>query len=106
MRKTKTYPAENCGEAYHVGEYLNNELKARKMTKTEFADKSGLSLSTVSGILNKKIDITDIIAHKIEKALGIEANLWIGLQEEYETTKARLKAEKSIEKLKELYHKD
>lgn len=59
-------------------ETLTDILKERKITKTEFADRMGLSKKTVNQLIKGKAEITICIAYKMELALGVpSACFWI-----------------------------
>ena len=61
------------GDIFHPGEFVKDEMEARKMTQQELADKMHISKSEMSLLLNGHRNITPIIAIKLEKALGIDA---------------------------------
>ncbi len=59
------------------------ELKARGMTKSAFAMSIRMYPGHFSDILRCKRNITEDIALRLEKALDISAEFWMGLQVEY-----------------------
>ena len=65
------------------GETLRAELSARRITQKEFAKLIGIQLTHLREILNGKRDINLTIAIKLERQLGIPAEFWIRLQEEF-----------------------
>ena len=65
------------------GELLAEELAARGMTQGELARRMGRSRRTVSGIVTGRGAITAETALRLERALGIAARLWVGLERRY-----------------------
>lgn len=71
-------------EAIHPTELIKDELKARGMQRKELAERLGMKASNLSRFLSTKENITAAMALKLEKALGISAEYWMGLQLSYE----------------------
>lgn len=67
----------------HPGEMIKDELEYRNISQKALADELGISPSVVSEILNGKRSVNIEFAMLLEAALGIEADLWIRLQAEY-----------------------
>lgn len=65
------------------GELLAEELAARGMTRDELARRMGRSRRTVSAIVTGREAITAETALRLERALGIAAPLWVGLERRY-----------------------
>lgn len=60
------------------GETLADILKERKITRTEFANRMGLSKKTINQLIKGKMEITIRIAYKMELALSVPtARFWI-----------------------------
>ena len=60
------------------GKTLAEILKERKITRTEFANRIGLSKKTVNQLIKGKVEISVRIAYKMELALGVpSARFWI-----------------------------
>ena len=85
----------NPNYAIHPGEILEETLSARGISKSELAERCGLSAKTVSQIVNCKAPVTPETALQLEKVLGIPADIWNNLDSNYRLFNARL--EKSIE---------
>lgn len=68
---------------YRPGEHLLDELKARNISQNDFAEKIGMSNTTLSGIISGSMDITADIAKKIGKGLGTSSEVWMNLQNSY-----------------------
>ena len=77
----------------HPGEVLEEELVARKLTKSYFAMELKIYPSHFSDILKGRRNISAAIAIKLEKALGINAEFWIRLQGEFDLKLERQKLE-------------
>ena len=76
-------------EPIHPGEMLKDELDARGMSQRKFAGLIGMPYTAFNEIINGKRPITTDTALKIEAATGISANIWIGLQTDYNLQTAR-----------------
>lgn len=87
----------NPDYAIHPGEILEEFLCAHNMKKVEFAERSGISVKTVSQIINCKDPITPETAIKIERVLGVSASLWNNLDANYKLYLAK-KEEAQISK--------
>ena len=73
----------------HPGEILKDELEARGLSQRKFAGLIGMPYTAFNEIINGKRPITTDTALKIEAATGISANIWIGLQADYNMQTAR-----------------
>lgn len=76
-------------EPIHPGEMLKDELDARGMSQKKFAAIIGMPYTAFNEIINGKRPITTDTALKIEAATGIGANIWRGLQADYDMQTAR-----------------
>lgn len=85
----------------HPGETLADELKARKMTQHDFANIIGVKQPYINMIIKGQRPINVKMAYRIGVALGIDSDVWINLQKNYEQDKAR-KDKNFIEKLKQI----
>lgn len=70
-------------ERESVGEHLADELTQRGWSQTEFAEVLGRPLQFVSEILSGKKEITRESAAQFEAALGMSAQYWLNLQDDY-----------------------
>ena len=75
MTKEKQIP-----QKFHPGEYLKEELKSRNMKLSYFSIESKLPVLLLSEIIEGKASISQGIARRLEKALGISAQMWLNLQ--------------------------
>jgi len=87
MEKTKKLYAPD--ELIHPGEMLKDELQARGLSQRKFAGIIGMPYTAFNEIVNGKRSITTDTALKIEAATGIAADLWLGLQADYNMQTAR-----------------
>lgn len=76
-------------EPIHPGEMLKGELQARGMSQKKFAAIIGMPYTAFNEIINGKRPITTDTALRIEAATGIAANIWRGLQSDYDMMAAR-----------------
>ena len=75
--------------AFHPGEFLLEEVEERGLKKTDFAKSIGMLPGNLSELFRGKRNINARIAVKLEMALGINAEYWLGLQSAYDLTIAR-----------------
>ncbi|HKY35452.1 MAG TPA: HigA family addiction module antitoxin [Polyangiaceae bacterium] len=71
------------------GDVLRRELDARGLSQRAFAELTGRPEQVVSEIIRGKKRITAETALDFARALGIEAEFWLGLQVNYELDHAR-----------------
>lgn len=69
--------------ATHPGSVLKDELHARGIKQKDFAKAIGMSAPNLSALVKGKRHITEAIAIKLEKALGIPFHTWMNLQSRY-----------------------
>jgi HTH-type transcriptional regulator/antitoxin HigA len=65
------------------GEILSEELEARGLSQSELARRMGRPVKTINEIVNAKAALTADTALQLELAIGISANLWMGLEANY-----------------------
>ncbi len=94
MTHSNTY---NPDYAIHPGEILEETLEARNIKKNELAERCGMSVKTISHILNKKAPVTAETAIRLERALGVSADIWNNLDASYRLFEAKVKEKKIIE---------
>lgn len=70
-------------ELIHPGEMIKDEIMARGLTQKELAQQMGVSYAVFNEILNGKRPVTTEYALMLEAALGTNANIWLGLQADY-----------------------
>jgi addiction module HigA family antidote len=80
----------------HPGEMIKDEITARGITQKELARQMGVSYTVFNEILNGKRPVTTEYAMLLEAALGTDANIWLGLQADYNMQK--IKQDKSFMK--------
>ena len=88
--------------AVHPGGIIADEIESRGIKQKELAEMMGIAQSNLSAIIHGKRDINKDVAAKLEKALGIEAEFWTGLQSlYYEDVQLIKEREQSAKKAKE-----
>lgn len=80
------------------GDILEETLEAQGLSKTEFAERAGLSPKTVSLIIAGHAPVTPDNAIVFERVLGVSAQVWNNLESEYRLFVARRKATEALEK--------
>jgi len=78
-------------ETFHPGEFIKDEIEARKLNKNDFAKQLLLSPAELNQLLSGNSNITPELAIKLENTLGIKAEFWIRLQVHYEIETIRIK---------------
>src|SRR5574344_1349529 len=73
----------------HPGEMIKDEIESRRITQKRLSDITGISPSVLNEVLNGKRSVTTEYALLLEAALGIDADIWIKLQAEYDKQKAK-----------------
>jgi len=73
----------------HPGEMIKDEIVARGLTQKDLAKQMGVSYTVFNEILNGKRPVTTEYALLLEAALGTDANIWLGLQADYNMQKMK-----------------
>ena len=73
----------------HPGEIIKDEMEFRGITQRQLAQQLELSPSLLNEILNAKRRVSTEYALLFEAALGIDAELWIRLQTQYDLQMAK-----------------
>lgn len=68
---------------------LADEIAERGITVERFAQLTGIDAESLRGIIDGQAPITPAHAMIFEAALGIRANIWLGLQADYDMQKER-----------------
>ena len=76
--------------ATHPGMMIKDELKARMMTQKQLATEMGVNPSVLSETIHGKRSVSVGMATKLEKCLGIPAEIWLNLQSQYELDSANI----------------
>ncbi len=73
----------NPSEAIHPGEMIKDEIEYRGISQKALAAEIGVPASVLNEVLNGKRAVSTEYALLLEAALGIEADIWLKLQAEY-----------------------
>jgi HTH-type transcriptional regulator/antitoxin HigA len=79
------------------GEILLEALQDRGMTQAELAQRMARPPKTINEIIKGKAAITAETAIQLERALGISARFWNGLESTYRDSLARQEAQRELE---------
>jgi len=90
-RETYTYQPDY---AVPPGEILGEHLEALQMSQAELARRCNRSPKLISEIVSGRASIEPVTAVQLEKALGLDARIWLGIEADY-----RLFLEREAEKL-------
>ena len=87
IKNGKTANEMMSSELIHPGEMIKDEIMARGLTQKKLAQQMGVSYTVFNEILNGKRPVTTEYALMLEAALGTNANIWLGLQADYNMQK-------------------
>ena len=87
IKNGKTANEMMSSELIHPGEMIKDEIMARGLTQKKLAQQMGVSYTVFNEILNGKRSVTTEYALMLEAALGTNANIWLGLQADYNMQK-------------------
>lgn len=73
----------------HPGEIIKEELQARELTQKHFAEVVGIPYTMLNDILNAKRPVSTDFALTIEAAIGVSAEMLVGIQTRYNLQLAR-----------------
>ncbi len=73
----------NPSNPIHPGEMVKDEIEFRGISQKALAAEIGVPASVLNEVLNGKRAVTTEYALLFEAALGIEADLWLKLQSDY-----------------------
>lgn len=73
----------NPSNPIHPGEMIKDEIEYRGIAQKDLAKEIGIPASVLNEVLNGKRAVTTEYALLLEAALGIEADLWLKLQMDY-----------------------
>ncbi len=86
---SKTGEALKTNFLLHPGEVLLDEIETRKLSRSAIAAEINVLPGHLSEMFSGERSITAMNAVKLEKALGISAEFWLSLQNDYDLAKAR-----------------
>lgn len=75
--------------ATHPGEHLAEQIESRGWTQAQLARAAGLTPKLVSTIVAGRNPVTPETAIKLERALGMKAEVWTRLQSNWDLAAAR-----------------
>lgn len=73
----------------HPGEMIKDEIEYRGISQKDLAHEIGIPASVLNAVLNGKRAVTTEYALLLEAALGIEADIWLKIQSDYNKQIAR-----------------
>ena len=72
-----------CARPIHPGEILKEEVEYRGLSQGKLAEQMGMSYKMLNHILNERRPLTTQTAMLFEAALGMPADMLIGMQTDY-----------------------
>ncbi len=79
------------------GELLTETLETLNLSQSELARRMERPVQAINEIARGAKEITPETAIQLERVLGVPSHIWLGLETEYQHTKARLKDRKRLE---------
>lgn len=79
----------NPSRPIHPGEMIRDEIEYRGISQKALANEIGISASILNEVLNGKRAVNTEYALLLEAALGIEADLWLRIQADYNKQMAK-----------------
>lgn len=79
----------NPSSPIHPGEMIRDEIEYRGISQKALASEIGIPASILNEVLNGKRAVNTEYALLLEAALGIEADLWLRLQADYNKQMAK-----------------
>ena len=79
------------------GELLTETLETLNLSQAELARRMDRPVQAINEIARGTKEITPETAIQLERVLGVPAHVWLGLETEYQHTKARLEDRKRLE---------
>ena len=73
----------NPSQPIHPGEIIKDEIEYRGISQKELAAEIGIPASVLNAVLNGKRTVTTEYALLLEAALGIDADIWLRIQADY-----------------------
>ena len=70
----------------HPGEFLQDILSDRGISQTQLAKHIGVEPGVINLICRGKRGVSAVMAKRLARALGTDAELWINLQSSYDLT--------------------
>lgn len=83
---------ENKIRKYHTNsaaDLLREVMEYYNITQQDLADRIGVSQKNISDILNRKRYLTEVLALRIEKVMGISSELLLSLDANYKLQQAK-----------------
>ena len=80
------------------GESIREQLDIRNMNQKEFALRMNMSEKHVSNLLNGKVSLTNDVANRLERVLGVPARFWNRLESLYREDLAKVETENLADK--------
>ena len=79
------------------GELVAETLETMNLSQAELARRMGRPVQAINEIVRGTKEITPETAIQLERVLGVPAHIWLGLEAEYQHTKARLEDRKRLD---------
>ncbi|MDO4377954.1 MAG: ImmA/IrrE family metallo-endopeptidase [Erysipelotrichia bacterium] len=96
MTKSRSYIATPPGVT------IKEQLEDRNMNQKEFAIRMDMSEKHISHLINGDVQLTPVVAYRLETVLGLPAKFWNNLEAIYREKLIRVEAENSLDTDKEL----
>lgn len=96
-------PMQRKRRPTHPGEALREDfLPVLDISKSEFADRIGVSRQTIHELLGERRGVSADMALRLAKFFNTSAEMWLGLQEDVDLWEAMQENHKSYEKIESI----
>jgi addiction module HigA family antidote len=68
----------------HPGDYIVERMEASELGLEEYCAAYGLDVETIRAVIHRHAPVTDDLADDLEKATGLRAYIWMGLQRRWD----------------------
>ena len=69
---------------FHPGYYIADIIEDMEISKAEFATRMGITVKTLSKLINGQINISNDLAKKLSVMMGTSPEIWLNLQNAYD----------------------
>lgn len=83
--------------AFHPGYYVSEVIEDMEMTQEEFAKRLDVSATSISELVGGRRNLSKEMALKLSNLLGTSVEVWLNLQDRYETEVLKIEEEKRLD---------
>lgn len=83
---------------FHPGYYIADIIEDMEISKAEFATRMGITVKTLSKLINGQINISNDLAKKLSVMMGTSPEIWLNLQNAYDQKLIEIEQAKDFNK--------